>query len=142
MTTLPFFDRQPIEAQYTMYRMAKSSTADEIIDAMKSYNVAATESNIAYYRHINGINTRYKRITPETTFVARIGQYIDAISRHKGNSWSNRGLGVKGAVWARCATKMRGAGMIRMVEGTRPVRYERCVGMDVIGEWYLEEVVG
>ena len=142
MTTLPFFDRQPIEAQYTMHRMAPDHTAQEIIDAMKSYNVDATESNIAYYRHINGINKRYKRITPETTFVARIGQYIDAIARHNGNSWSNRSLGVKGAVWARCATKMRGAGMIRMVDGTRPVRYERCVGMEEIMGWYLEEVVG
>lgn len=142
MTTLPFFDRQPVEAQYTMYQMAPTHTADEIIDAMKSYNVAATESNIAYYRHINGINKRHKHITPETTFVARIGQYIDAIARHNSNSWSNRSLGVKGAVWARCATKMRVAGMIRVVAGTRPVRYERCVGMDVIGDWYLEEVVG
>lgn len=142
MTTLPFFDRQPIEAQYTMYCMAPDHTADEIIDAMKSYNVAATESNIAYYRHINGINKRPKRITPDTTFVARIGQYIDAIAGHNGDSWSNRSLCVKGAVWARCATKLRGAGMIRMVEGTRPVRYERCVGMEDIMGWYLEEVVG
>ena len=142
MTTLPFFDRQSPEAQYTMYRMVESSTAEEIIDAMRSYNVDATESNIAYYRHINGINKRHKRITPDNTFVARIGQYIDAIARHKGDSWSNRSLGVKGAVWARCATKMRGAGMIRVVEGTKPVRYERCVGMDDIMGWYLGEVVG
>lgn len=142
MTTLPFYERQSPEAQYTMYQMAQTHTADEIIDAMKSHNVVATESNIAYYRHINGINRRYKRIIPADNFIDRIGQYIEAISRHGGESWSNRSLMIKGAIWARCATKMRDAGMIRLIEDTRPARYERCVGMDVIGEWYLEEVVG
>jgi hypothetical protein len=142
MTTLPFFDRQSPEAQYTMYRMAQTHTAEEIIDAMKSHNVVATESNVAYYRHINGINTRYKRMIPADNFVDRIGQYIEAIAIHGGDSWSNRSLMIKGAIWARCATNLCAAGMIAQVAGTRPMRYERLVGMDVIGNWYLEQVIG
>jgi hypothetical protein len=126
-----------------MYRMAESHTTQEIIDTMKSYNVAATESNIAYYRHIHGINKRrYERVIPADTFNERIWQYIEAIHAHCGDSWANKNLGCHGAVWARCARRMCVEGMIERMADTNPVRYTRIATDTEIKGWYNHAVLG
>ena len=117
--------------------MAQTNTAAEILSELKKHGVDANESNIAYYRLVNDVQTsRYEHVVPADTFTSRIGQYIEAIRAHTITSWNNRSLGMRGAAWARCATTLCNEGFIEVVAGTRPVRYERVVEMGVIDAWY------
>jgi hypothetical protein len=137
-----FFDKQPQHIQDMVLRMSEDHTASDVIERLNTLDIYPTPDQLGHFRRKhNKSSGRHAVTSPGDTFDARVGQYIEGINQHRGDTWSNKNIGLSGAIWSRCAEKLCKAGMIAQVEGTRPMRYEQIVPDGDMDTWYSKEVV-
>lgn len=133
-----YIEMQTKHIQETLVEMFKDNTVAEMLTYLESEEVHATKDMVYHYRRKHSIPSRvHPKVEAKNTFYERIGQYVAAIRQFNGNQFSNKTLGMHGAIWARCATKLHDAGLIQQVD-IRPCRYVQvCSDGDML-EWYNE----
>lgn len=135
-----FFARQSPEVQEVIKSMSTTHTSPDIISELKNHGVHATANHISHYRHTNSASFgMYERVVPASTHHERIGQYIAAIRDLDWEMWKNVNIGCYGHAFSKCANKLCAAGMIKKVEGYRPIKYTRVVSDDEMDVWYAKE---
>ena len=138
--TTKFFAKQPQEIQDLMARMAPDYISNEIIVEFKKHGVTITRRDIENYRKVHNIHLgKFQNIKPADNLIERIEQYINAIIEYDGDTWSNRNLGCRGAVWSNISLKMRKAGLLKAT-GKKPRRYAMLVSYEKMLEWYNKEI--
>ena len=137
-----FFERQPQYIQDMVLSMAEDCTVPDIIIHLKTLGIDATYSHVGHFKRKHAQSCgRHETLQPDDTHIARIGQYIECIKQHHGNTWRNKNLALFGAAWSRCADKLCAAGLIAQVKDTRPLRYEQIMTDDEMDVWYTTEVM-
>lgn len=135
-----FFGKQPQHIQDMVLLMLEDHTVADVLAHLNTLDIHPTPDQLGHFRRKHSKSSgRHPTTSPGDTFDERVWQYITAIPRHHGDTWSNLNLGFKGQTWARCATKLRNAGMIEQV-ATRPARFSQIVPIAEIEAWYDGEV--
>jgi len=117
--------------------MMPHHTAAEIVAHLETMGVYANVDLVGRLRRDNKVSSGYHEyVVPANTFEERVRQYIDAVYSHDGEIWSNRYIALHGATWARCATKLCKAGLIKRVDAREPARYTQIADNERVEEWF------
>jgi len=72
---------------------------------------------------------------PASTGGARLVQYVSALLRADGDTFTSRNLGAAGRIWISSVKVLTHAGMIKRIRDYTPIRYQRCVSRVKLKEW-------
>lgn len=135
-----FFAKQPPHIQDIVLRMSEDHTVSDVLAHLKTLDIHPTPDQLGHFRRKHSKSSGRHPVTiPKDTFDERVWQYISAIPLHHGDTWSNLNLGFKGQIWARCATKLCNAMLIKQI-GRRPTRYSALVKHRDMTNWYYEMI--
>ena len=82
---------------------------------------------------------RTPTIQPAATKEERLRQYVAALLEYDGETFLNRTLGFRGAIWNYPPSVLRKAGIIEATRTYRPVQYRWLVPKTCLEEWMRSE---
>ena len=135
-----FFAKQPQHIQDMVLLMLEDHTVSDVLAHLAPLGIYPTPDQLGHFRRKHSkASGRHPVTSPGDSFDERVWQYISAIPQHHGYTWSNLNLGFKGQIWARCATKLCNAMLIKQI-GQRPTRYSALATHKDMTNWYYEMI--
>ena len=142
MTTAQcFLCRQLPEVREEVIRRGQErNTYGEIVRWLESQDVHAKYHDVAYFMRINGLQHRFKSISPPADRAERVKVYVTRLLKFKFNTYNIKNIQLTGGGWNGVTTRLRNDGLIESMGGRPRHRWRVLASEEELRSWMQKEV--